>query len=939
MKFLRASIYVKYENLENYMYERVLYEEIDKKAIVLTESAYHRRRYIATIDDEEYKRFDIFLFLHDWRINKEDCDDIVKLSAEILGIKEYKKYEIKEYSFTELYETDDGDFSCNRLIEKARVEELMAFLKPHSKFFYDWVVEQPLTKKENFALCEGTIHSENLKDELNRIYQCSKQENDINNGVPVHYILEGNNKADYQYSLEALLSSLADSNRIDPHIFKFNFDKIDTERNTPINHYSYSRFLDLLNANLGATLCGNTIVVQYGLHDNENSFSNDSYSAFTKFIEAIKPYMEHTPVIFSIPEGNSNLAKRIKKLIGLPTAVIKINDVYNAIDKSFDENFEYLKTLAKKRGLVPDRKLKEMLSESLEDQSVTEIDTVLDNWACESRITKQFPQYTTELKSQLAIKGMHEPCAMEKLNSLIGLNEIKTQIKEILARFKMNEKCKRNGLPVQNFSMHMAFLGNPGTGKTEVARLFGQILKEANVLSEGRVISVSGPSFPCKVDELFEKCKGSVLFIDEAYELFMRDEVVASLIANMEDHRDEVVCIFAGYTGRMNRLFDSNIGFRSRLGFILKFPDYSQDELLDIYKLMLNNANLKITDEALSEARDILWRGGKRIDKGNGRFVRKYFEDCLGRQQVRLSKLNKNKYTNDELTTICLSDVKANKQKDISATEKLNKLIGLNDVKEHVRKRINYMKMQKLRRDRGIKSDFVPMNMAFTGNPGTGKTEVARHIGKILAEEGVLSVGDFIECHPGDLCGPEDVDYTFQNARGSVLFIDEAYTLANLHPTVLGAFMKNMEDYREEVVVIFAGYTKEINNLLKSNPGFKSRINTTIFFKDYSIDELIEIAEFICKEKYYKINKIAKNKIIEILKTATKKTDFGNARFVRNLIDTAIVNQSDRLMKVDKSLSDVELQKLKACDFEIDSAQNEKINEFDKKPYGFTVAA
>ena len=198
--------------------------------------------------------------------------------------------------------------------------------------------------------------------------------------------------------------------------------------------------------------------------------------------------------------------------------------------------------------------------------------------------------------------------------------------------------CFSSYTPVQPFSMHLAFLGAPGTGKTEVARLYGQILKETGVLSEGRVICVSGSDVVrSDVEKLFDKARGSVLFIDEAYAMTSASITISELIAHMENRRDDTVVILAGYEGEMNRLLDSNPGFRSRIGFTLHFAEYDEDELLEIFDLMCRRADLKVEDDAHRSVRDLLARNGRRPDQGNARYVRKLFEDCLGAQQARLA--------------------------------------------------------------------------------------------------------------------------------------------------------------------------------------------------------------------------------------------------------------------------------------------------------------
>ncbi|MEG2368083.1 MAG: AAA family ATPase, partial [Oscillospiraceae bacterium] len=434
-------------------------------------------------------------------------------------------------------------------------------------------------------------------------------------------------------------------------------------------------------------------------------------------------------------------------------------------------------------------------------------------------------------------------------------------------------------------------------------------LQEEGALREGRVISVSG-SGCWNITETFQKARGSVLFIDEAYGLLGNPDKITELIALMENHREDTVVILAGYEDSINYLLDSNPGFRSRLGFSFKFPDYSVEELLKIFELMCRRAKLVLPDAAQKTARDILSRGGRREDQGNARFVRKLFEDTIGAQQKRLARRisKKGELQKVDLQTVLPQDL-GNKSlllRGKSARQELFELIGLKEVKVLISEWLDFARVQKVRRDAGLKSSFIPLHMAFTGNPGSGKTEVARLVGRILKEENVLSVGDFFECGRQDLVGTTvgstapKVENLFRKARGSVIFIDEAYSLndgckGGFGDEAIAALIDQMEKLREEVVVIFAGYPNEINELLERNPGFKSRIRTHIAFPDYTVESLGEILELMAKKEGMQLKEGAREKVNAILQQASKQADFGNARFCRNLFEDALVAQSVRL--------------------------------------------
>ena len=241
--------------------------------------------------------------------------------------------------------------------------------------------------------------------------------------------------------------------------------------------------------------------------------------------------------------------------------------------------------------------------------------------------------------------------------------------------------------------------------------------------------------------------------------------------------------------------------------------------------------------------------------------------------------------------------------------KELDKLVGLANVKNQVQRLIKFNKIQKLRTINGLKETDKTMHLAFLGNPGTGKTSVARIIGKMYRSIGCLSKGHFIEVSRTDLIAEYQgqtavkVKKLINRAKGGVLFIDEAYSITeNDHCDSYGReclteLTKALEDYRDDLVVIVAGYTHPMEQFFESNPGLKSRFNNFILFPDYDINELFNIFCHICKENEYELNNQAKMLVREWLLEKLEKKDknFSNGRLVRNLFDEVITNQAIRL--------------------------------------------
>lgn len=259
--------------------------------------------------------------------------------------------------------------------------------------------------------------------------------------------------------------------------------------------------------------------------------------------------------------------------------------------------------------------------------------------------------------------------------------------------------------------------------------------------------------------------------------------------------------------------------------------------------------------------------------------------------------------------------------------KQLHDLTGLEEVKSTVSDLIAYHRIQQLREQRGLKRPDKTLHLAFMGNPGTGKTTVARIIGRMYKQLGLLTKGHFIEVSRTDLIAGYQgqtalkVKEVINRAKGGVLFIDEAYSLTeNDHSDSYGReclteLTKALEDYRRDIVVIVAGYTDLMRAFFESNPGLKSRFNTFIEFSDYSADELISIFEKMCVADDYSPSVEAVDKLLGIIETdmTMHKENFANGRYIRNLYEKIVMNHSRRLNSL-HDFSDDDLRRLTSAD-------------------------
>lgn len=256
----------------------------------------------------------------------------------------------------------------------------------------------------------------------------------------------------------------------------------------------------------------------------------------------------------------------------------------------------------------------------------------------------------------------------------------------------------------------------------------------------------------------------------------------------------------------------------------------------------------------------------------------------------------------------------------------LNNLIGLKNVKQLVNEIRAFINIQEKRKKENLLTEPIVLHMIFKGNPGTGKTTVARLLGKIFKTMGVLDKGHLVEVERADIVG-EYIGHTavkvkqqVNRALGGILFIDEAYSLArggekDFGKEAIDALVKAMEDYKDNLVLILAGYNNEMEMFLRTNPGLKSRFPIHVEFKDYNLEELIEIAKKMASEREYKLTESSVKKLKKILSEKSNIMNSGNARLVRNIIERAIRKQAVRLQKK-KYISKYDLLLIKDEDIE-----------------------
>jgi SpoVK/Ycf46/Vps4 family AAA+-type ATPase len=507
---------------------------------------------------------------------------------------------------------------------------------------------------------------------------------------------------------------------------------------------------------------------------------------------------------------------------------------------------------------------------------------------------------------------------------------------------------------VQKISLHSVFKGNPGTGKTTVAKMIGKVYHKMGLLSNGKVHEVSradlvgqyiGQTAP-KVKEAIDKARGGVLFIDEAYSLVRSkedskdygQEVVETLIKEMSDGPGDIAIIVAGYPKEMDVFLNSNPGFKSRFNLYFDFPDYLPQELIQIVEVCAKQRNVEFVADAMIFLGKKITEAYRSRDSsfGNARLVNSLVDEAKMNMGLRVMKnadpTNSEKLPEETLRTIVLEDVEKvfkNRERRLpdlpiddamlqEAMTELNNLIGLREVKNQIH---DLIKLTQFYKDTGkdVLGSFS-MHTVFKGNPGTGKTSVARIIAMIYKALGILERGHIVEVDRQALVAgfigqtalktKEKID----EAIGGVLFIDEAYALAgeggnDFGKEALEVILKQMEDRRGEFIVIAAGSPDNMDRFIEMNPGLKSRFDKTLIFTDYSADELYAIASNMLMAERLVTDADAEVHLRKYLNLLYDRRDkyFGNARSVRKIISQVIKNQHLRMSMIDKKLRTAEM--------------------------------
>jgi SpoVK/Ycf46/Vps4 family AAA+-type ATPase len=537
--------------------------------------------------------------------------------------------------------------------------------------------------------------------------------------------------------------------------------------------------------------------------------------------------------------------------------------------------------------------------------------------------------------------------AMDELDAMIGLTAVKDQVRSIAASVEAARRRALAGHGTEKPMQHFVFLGPPGTGKTAVARVIAKIFYAFGLLVRPEVVEAHRADLvgeylgatAIKTNELVDSAFGGVLFIDEAYSLVNEgdgqgdrfgNEAVQALLKRAEDNREDLIIILAGYERQMENFLATNPGLNSRFANRIKFPSYTPDELSALADLALERKGELLDPDARPVLRRLFEEIGRRRladDLGNGRFVRSLLAKAGQRRDVRVMA-GPAEPSPADLVTLRGDDIELAYAELTtrfrgygetptleSALAELDTLVGLEPVKRQVHEIAAQLQVARMRDRQGIASQPPARHFVFTGPPGTGKTTVARILGRIFAALGLLVRPEVIEAHRADLVGEHlgstaiKTNKLIDSAMGGVLFIDEAYALYNrgysggdaFGSEAVATLLKRAEDDRDRLVIVLAGYTDDMDRLLRSNPGLASRFGVRIGFPSYSPAQLAEIAQAIATQAGDTFSVDAFPVLAQIFGEACARgriDELGNGRFARSLFERACASRDMRVSEL-----------------------------------------
>lgn len=532
---------------------------------------------------------------------------------------------------------------------------------------YEEKILNDCNKKTVYEEAGRFLAKDTLIPELNRIYAGRGKQNVI--GHPVHYMIETDDHETRKGICRVLLQALYAKKRL--HSKRYCF----------LNFRPGESFSSVVYNCLYNSAIGGAIIVRYMANDDtEDDYASSGRDTIEALCEVMKKYRNQVLTVFCLPRECTSSKDIFYENLG-NTSIIELKEDFVSGERAK----EFLEALAKDSEIDTDQ----MLFEKLEDEKgylAPDLHNIFDDWYNNKLKTAVYPQYKDVVTvNREVIKAAPKGSAYDELNQMIGLDDAKKVINQALNYCKAQKLFADRGMKRDHPTMHMIFTGNPGTAKTTVARLFAKIMKENNLLSKGNLIEVGRGDLVGKyvgwtapmIQKKFKEAQGSVLFIDEAYSLVddrngsFGDEAISTIVQEMENHRDNVVVIFAGYPDKMECFLQKNPGLRSRIAYHVPFSDYDTESLCEIAKLIAKQKGLVITEEAYKKLSVMFDAARTENDFGNGRYVRNAIEKARMAQATRLLTMDLDSIESKDIFTITADDIELPKVSTKSKTKQI----------------------------------------------------------------------------------------------------------------------------------------------------------------------------------------------------------------------------------------------------------------------------
>lgn len=678
-------------------------------------------------------------------------------------------------------------------------------------------------------------------------------------------------------------------------------------------------------------------------YDNE-VFSQKNIEILVHSKEWFNVKNQNKKYILLLPSQDNKL-NLILKTIAMPDNMINYNSIRS-----------FITTYKKEANSVKEMSFKLWICKRI---SHDEVEELIDNYdsvnayfdSTDKRIMLdevEEDDSSEEGKAELLKESKGIKDALNKIDEIQGLKNLKNEAKKLI-HYKdiINIKANEN---IMNFNYIICCEDNYLT--SSAIRLFCELLYYTRLIDRRIFVHLNAEdlidSFYFNEDYI-KNSVGGVLIISNV------DKLIDSFECDYNEILNKINRSIVLYKSKLIVIYQSSdknkaLKLKEKLeeNQIIRYIDgdyYSGDEIYYIVKnQILKKYRVKIDESAKEGFLQLFGISNDNINLNSISMGLRIFENCILQKFITTDVLPQNSFIikkedflkfQDNISKDSLSDAKS----------QLDSLIGLNELKEKICEIIDYLKFQEQRKDIGLSTQSICLHMEFVGNPGTCKTTVARIIGKLFKEIGILKKGDFYEVGREDLVAKyvgwtaKTVSAKVHEALGSVLFIDEAYSLCDdlnggFGDEAISTLIKEMENHKDELVVIIAGYPKQMELLIDKNPGFKDRIAFKLEFPDYNSEELTQIFKKFCNEDGYLINRDCIRYLNHEFQyiTENKDANFGNGRFVRKLYERVKLAQAKRIMSID--IKDKNLSLFTKQDIEkgvMGLLPKSKINEMERK--------